>query len=50
LYSFVKKIAAGKGLRHLEAWVRVGRGAPHEKDFVSLSELNYLKKIKSNNK
>jgi hypothetical protein len=37
-------VAKVKVFRHLEAWVLVGRGIPHAKDFVSLSALRYSKK------
>jgi hypothetical protein len=41
-----KKLLVSKAevFPHLRAWDRVGRGIPHEKDFVSLSALSYSKK------
>jgi hypothetical protein len=45
LYRKIKiyiAVAKAKVFPHLEAWVRMGRGIPHAKDFVSsLSALIY---------
>jgi hypothetical protein len=38
------KQTKAKVFPHLEAWVCVGRGIPHEKVFISLSALSYSNK------